>query len=81
MKHFTAIPLYIRGCNTSQSKSPDFIELPIGTEVEFIKYGDESQTYSSDPVHANCYSVEEFGIKAKFLFTDKNSIWSFYNVK
>jgi hypothetical protein len=80
MKHITTIPLYIRGEHTNID-TKDFFELPIGTEVEFIKYGDESQTYSSDPVHANCYSVGEFGVKSKYLYTNKSSIWSFYNIK
>ena len=83
MKHITQIPLYIRGYNTNQPKSDKFemVELPIGTEVEFIKHGDEDKRFSSDPVYANCYSVKEFDVKSKFLYTDKNNIWSFYKQK
>ena len=85
MKHITQIPLYIRGYNTNQPKSDKFemVELPIGTEVEFIKHGDENKTYSSDPVYANCYSGEtdEFSFDRKWLFKDPNDMWSFYDIK
>ena len=81
--HTTTIPLYIRAHKTSLEKGFNIVEIPIGTELEFVKYGDEDSTYSSDPVHANCYSgaTKEFTFDCKFLFTDSNNIWSFYKVK
>lgn len=84
MKHITETPLYIREWETtSLNKTSNFIEIPIGTELEFVKYGDENQIYSSDPVYANCYycKTKDFEVKSKFLYTDKNNIWSFYNKK
>jgi len=84
MKHVTQIPLYIRGYDTNNTKlGSSFIEIPIGTELEFIKFGDESDVYSSDPIHAHCYSGEFNGISfsSKFLYTDSSNIYSFYNIK
>ena len=61
----------------------EFLEIPTGTELTFIKFGDESKVYSSDPVYANCYSAstDNFSFESKFLYTDPDSIWSFYNIK
>jgi hypothetical protein len=80
-KHKTEIPLFIRANDIGPGKGFEFVEIPIGTEVEFIKYGDECKIYSSDPVKANCYSVESMGIDCKFLYTEKGNVWSFYNIK
>jgi hypothetical protein len=79
-KHKTLIPLFIRANNMEGGIGFEFVEIPIGTEVELIKYGDESSIYSSDPVRANCYSVASMGIDCKFLYTEKGNIWSFYSV-
>ena len=83
MKHITTSPLYIASYNTSIDKGWDFIEIPIGTELTFDKYGDESKVYSSDPVYANCYSgiADFFSFNCKWLYTDPKEIWSFYNIK
>ena len=84
MNHITKVPLYIRENNTNKPNAKfDYIEIPIGTELTFIKYGDESTIYSSDPVHANCYSGEVNGFKfhSKFLYLSPNNMWEFYQIK
>lgn len=84
MNHITTVPLYIRAWNTDTSQpSKNWIEIPIGTELTFIKYGDENTEYSSDPVYANCYSgTIPNGPKfhSKFLYIEPNS-WKFYQMK
>lgn len=86
-EHITEIPLYIFNCKLSSfnnTKHYDIIEIPIGTKLKFVKYGDESNTYSSDPVYANCYScdVEGLTFKCAWLFTDKAmASISFYTKK
>lgn len=75
--------LYIRGYNTSthENSKSQFIEIPIGTKLNCVGFGDECKTYSSDPVKANLYSCNDFGIENKFLYTNPESIWSFYDEK
>lgn len=79
----TTKPLYIRKYMTSlgSGSGVEFVEVPVGTEIEFIGYGDESSTYSSDPVHANCYSgkCRDFSFTCKFLYKDPENIWSMFN--
>ena len=86
-EHITDTILYIQKYNTSlpyKDNPYDIVEIPIGTKLKFIKYGDESNTYSSDPVHANCYSfqTDQFSVNCKWLYTDPSmSLISFYRGK
>lgn len=81
--HITEIPLYIPSYMTSLKTDFKTLEIPIGTKLEFVKYGDENEVYSTDPIHANCYSgkTDSFSFDSKFLYTDPCDGHSFYDKK
>lgn len=84
MEIITKVDLFIPAHNTSLGEGFNKLKISKGSRVKYEGYGDESQVYSSDPVHANKYSGttdEGYTFDSKWLYTEPDSIWSFYSVK
>ncbi len=69
--------------------TPGNHEIPIGSRITCVGYGDESTSYSSDPVHSHLFKVDRellylkpetkiYNLDRIRLYTDPKNIWSFY---